>query len=77
MKTLLLRVTPTMLLLGVVSLPVFAQNPRDPHPTITAIHKSGQRKVAHVAHATTHAKKNYHNWKQRKGHNARAWINKH
>ena len=77
MKALSLCVIAATLLAGFMSLPATAQNPHDPHPTVTAVHKMGQRKVAHVAKVTHHTKQHFHNWKQRKGHNARAWINKH
>lgn len=77
MKTLFVRLASAALLLGVVSLPALAQDPHDPHPTTTAVHRFGQRKVVHVAKVTHHAKAHVRNWKHRKEHNTRAWLNKH
>ena len=47
------------------------------HPTVRAAGRYANRKVAHVDNAAHHVKAHYKNWKQRKGHNTRAWLNKH
>ena len=47
------------------------------HPTTRAAQRYAHRKVAHVDHAVYHAGAHYKHWKQRKGHNIRAWLNKH
>jgi hypothetical protein len=77
MKTHFVRLASATFLLGIVSLPVLAQDPHDPHPTLTAAHRFGHRKVAHVSHVTHHAQQHVRNWKHRKEHNTRAWLNKH
>jgi len=50
---------------------------QDHHPTVHAIQRYTNRKVAHVDHAVYHAHAHYKHWKQRKGHNIRAWLNRH
>ena len=47
------------------------------HPTVHAAGRYAHRKVVHVNNAASHAHAHYKNWKQRKGHNARVWLNKH
>lgn len=77
MKTFFVRLAAATLLLGIVSLPALAQDKNDPHPTTTAVHNFGKRKVIHTVRATQHAKAHIHNYKHRKEHNVRAWLNKH
>lgn len=47
------------------------------HPTVRAAKHYAQRKAVHADNAAHHAKAHYKNWKQRKGHNTRAWLNNH
>ena len=47
------------------------------HPTARAANRFAHRKAVHVVHAAHHVKAHYHNWKRRKGHNVRAWLNNH
>ena len=47
------------------------------HPTIRAAHRYAHRKAVHASRAVYHAHAHYHNWKVRKGHKMRAWLNKH
>ncbi len=77
MQSLVICLVSATFLLSIVSLSVWAQNPHDPHPTITAVHRLGHRKAARVANATHHARQSVRNWKHRKGHKVRAWLNKH
>ena len=60
--------------IGVTALPASAA---DDHPTVRAAHRYAHRKAAHVTHAVTHVRAHYHNWKSRKGHNVRQWLNNH
>ena len=47
------------------------------HPTVRAANRYAHKKAARTVHAAIHAKAHYHNWKQRKGHKIRAWLNNH
>ena len=47
------------------------------HPTVRAVKNYGNRKADHATHKVVNAHAHYKNWKQRKGHNVRAWLNKH
>jgi hypothetical protein len=62
--------------MGAVGVSAFAYQNHD-HPTVRAAGHYADRKVAHVSNATHHVKAHYKHWKQRKGHNVRAWLNKH
>lgn len=47
------------------------------HPTLRAMHRYAHRKVVRASNAVYHAGAHYRNWKHRKGHKIRAWLNKH
>lgn len=47
------------------------------HPTVRAAKHYAHRKVVKADKAVDHAGAHYKNWKQRKGHNTRVWLNKH
>lgn len=74
MRTTLFGLACAAFCLGTV--PVSAQGDGD-HPTVRAVGNYAHRKVAHVDNAAHHVHAHYKHWKQRKGHNARAWLNKH
>jgi len=75
MKIGLLGLAGALLVLGIGG--ASAQSKDDHHPTVHAAQRYANRKVAHVDNAVYHAHAHYKHWKQRKGHNVRAWLNRH
>jgi hypothetical protein len=74
MKTRLISLVVAGVWLGVTSVPTFADGD---HPTVRAAKHYAHRKVVRANNAVDHTATHYKHWKQRKGHNARAWLNKH
>ena len=74
MQTRLVGLTVTVFCLSVLGITAKADGD---HPTVRAAGHYAHRKVARVDNAAHHVKAHYKGWKQRKGHNARAWLNKH
>lgn len=74
MNTRLLSITVAALWLGVAGVSARADGD---HPTVRAAKNYGHRKVVHVDKTVHHVHAHYKHWKQRKGHNVRAWLNKH
>lgn len=75
MRTITANVT--LIAFGLGLFGTTAQAQKDPHPTLTAMHRYGHRKTAHAVYTVNHAGAHLHNWKHRKAHNFRAWLNKH
>ena len=74
MKTCLVLLALVVIPIATIERPASADHD---HPTARAANRLAHRKAAHTVHAVIHAKSHYHNWKQRKGHKIRAWMNRH
>ena len=70
-----------LVLLALIAIPVAGIGSRasadEDHPTARAANRFAHRKAARAANSALHARAHYHNWKRRKGHKIRAWLNNH
>lgn len=75
MKMQILGLAGALLVLGVGS--VSAQDKNDHHPTVHAAQRYTARKLNRATNAVVYAPNHYRHWKKKKGHQVRAWLNKH
>lgn len=75
MQIRLFALTGALLVIGIGG--ASAQSKDDHHPTVHAAQRYTARKLNHATNAVVYAPNHYRHWKKKKGHQIRAWLNKH